>query len=720
MPSESSNLSRRHFLYGSALTAGAVVLAACSSNDSGGSGGGTAGGSPAGGPTANPTGPHVGSEVKALPNPASFTEAPALKGKGLPAVADRLPASPLVTPHRWIERGTYGGSLNMTVFGSTGMANASSCREFFYGISPTRWINDGLDISPGTADRWSSNADSTEWTIHFREGLKWSDGHPFTVDDIIFWYEDIATPGNDAQTVPPDCVSAKGTPCTMTKVDESTLKITYDAPQPLVPDYLAEFAKGNIGQNGPIWVMPSHYLKQFHPKYNKSVPKSWDTTGGLWEQKADWLRNPDCPTLTGFRCKSFDNAKGVVLERNPYYYVVTKDGDQLPYLDTINITIYQNAQSIKLAVQQGKVDYCHGPYNQIDLADVSTLSRTKDSGNYKILMWNSGSGTAEIFFLNYDYVAIDEKYGKLFRDKRFRQAISYAYDRKAVQKAQYFQTGELTTGTEGVTIAEFHAKPDGPEVYKQWRDAFKDHDPEKAKSLLADIGLKDTNNDGYLEFPDGSKLTIDVPYSADISDTNGAIDDRLVADAKAVGIRMVRRPIPPLSYGDEWNAGKFMARTNWEISNDGSVLVYPQWTVPLEATRWAPLEGSWNLLAGSPTQKQEAHLPPAKRHPPRMPPEKGSPVDRLTKLYNQTKLETDAMKRNQLVWKMFQIHITEGPFFIGSVANYPQVITHHVDLQNVPGRDNLALGGLTNPWGFPTPAAYETEAYFWKNPDQHA
>ena len=85
------------------------------------------------------------------------------------------------------------------------------------------------------------------------------------------------------------------------------------------------------------------------------------------ETKADWHRNPDCPTMTGFKCKSFDNTKGVVLERNPYYWCVMPNGDQLPYLDEIQINVVTDAEAGKLQVQQGSVDYCHGPFNQITL-----------------------------------------------------------------------------------------------------------------------------------------------------------------------------------------------------------------------------------------------------------------------------------------------------------------------------------------------------------------
>ncbi|HVX46893.1 MAG TPA: ABC transporter substrate-binding protein [Mycobacteriales bacterium] len=717
------SVSRRHFCYLAATAAGSAVLAACSSRSSDSSSAPQNGGPPSSSAAPNTSRPHIGgsagSATRSLPKPATFQDAPSLRGKGLPPVEERLPENPYVIPHNWVGRGRYGGVLNTTVLGSTGLMNAGAIYEHFYGFSPVRWLNDGLDIGPGTAEKWSSNADATVWTVQFRKGLKWSDGHPMTVDDVLFWYNDMVRPGHDALTVPPDCLSADGTPCEMSRVDDVTLKLTFNAPQPLVPDYLAAQVKGNIAQHAPTWIMPKHYLKQFHPKYNPDVPKDWDAVGGTWEIKADWIRNPECPTLTGYRCASFDNNKGVVLERNPYYYAVTKEGDQLPYIDTWRITLVQDLNVVKLQLQQGKMDYCHGTSTGLDLSDVSTLSKTKKSGNYNILLWNNGTGTGSIFYFNYDYIAKDPKYGKLIRDKRFIRAISHAMDRDTARKSIYFQQGETTTGTMSPNAIEFHTQAEGPKIYAQWRDSYKKHDLAKAKSLLAEMGLKDVNGDGYVEFPDGSKLTIEIPYAADISGIFEAADDLLVANAKAAGIRMVRRPIAPEAWSDQWTSGTLMSHTNDGITDGPNFLVYPQWMIPLEPSRWAPLEGSWNSLTGSPKQQEELGVAPIKRHPPRMAPEKGGPIAKLVDLYNQTKLEPDPMKRHQLCWQMVRVHIEDGPFFLGAVANYPEVSTHNLDLKNVPEAKNLALGGNDGTWVVPSPAAYDPECWFWSDPDQH-
>ncbi|HEY2172665.1 MAG TPA: ABC transporter substrate-binding protein, partial [Mycobacteriales bacterium] len=662
-----------------------------------------------------------GSAKKPLAPPKSFSESPTLasqvKAGKLPAVAKRLPDSPYVVPHNWLGKGKYGGTMNMITFTSQGTAKADSNREFFYGHSLLRYLNDGLDVGPGLVEKWSSNADTSEWTLHFRKGLKWSDGVAFSTADILFWWQDIILPGHYAQVPPDECRSGKGTLVKMKAVDPLTLTMTFDAPAPLTADRLAMWVNGAIGLNGPIWVLPKHYAKQFHPKYNPKVPKNWDSVGGLWEQKTDWMRNPACPVLIGYKCKKFDNNTGVTLERNPYYWAVSKDGDQLPYIDEIIITDVQDAQVGKLEVQQGKVDFCMGYFTQIDLSDVSSLAQNKAKASTDIVLWDSGSGTGSIFFLNFDYP--DAKLRNLFREPKFRQAISLAVSRDVLQKSLYFQTGYPTTGTLSAKAIEYQVNSQGVQTFHEWRDSFVKQDVKKAKSLLAELGLKDTNGDGYVEMPDGSKLSIRIDYSADISQTEAAKDNQLVQDAKAIGLRMTRNPVSPQSYADQWEAGQLMSHTNWEVGDGPNHLVYPQWLVPIENTRWAPLEGQFYAVRGTPAEHQELNVNPWKRNPPRMQPDAGGPIAAIWKIYDQSKVEPDFMKRTQLVWKMIKIHVDQGPFFTGTVGNYPQVVVAKTDLRNIPRKENLAQGGFVNPWVHPTPAVYDPECWFWDNPTQH-
>ncbi|MGW5362799.1 ABC transporter substrate-binding protein [Actinopolymorpha pittospori] len=699
-------LDRRTFLYGSALTAGAVMLGACSSGDGGGAS--SAGGKATNGPTGK------GSETKPLQAPAKFQEAPMLsaqvKSGGLPAVDKRLPTEPYVVPHRWLEPGKYGGNLLLSVPAT----NDLQIREYMYGHSLLRFINDGLDVAPGLVSSWEANDDASEWTLHFREGLKWSDGEPWTTADIMFWWEDMVLNEEHSEVPPDEARSGKGTIMKLTAPDERTLVLKFDAPAPLTALRLAGYTKRG---NGATWMEPKHYLKQFHPRYNKAVKKNWASADGEFERKRDYSANAECPTMSGWRLKSYRDGRQAIWERNPYYWCVDKAGRQLPNIDTLTFTVVDDPEVGRLQMQEGKLDYVHGPFSGLTLADVSGFKQTAQRSSLEVLLWDSGSGTGSMFFFNYDHK--DERMRALIREPKFRQALSLAVNRAEIKKSIYFETGEPTTGTMSPKAVEYQVNDQGKQVYRQWRDSFVKYDPAQAKTLLDGIGVVDKDGDGLREMPDGTKLKIRLDYPADTTKDHQQKNNLLKRDWEAIGVKVNLNPVPPDAYGDQWNSGALESQCAWEVGNGPDHLTQPAWLIPIEPTRWAPLEGQFYNVRGTPAEKQQLDVDPFKRTPPRMAPDPKGPIAKLWKLYDQSKLEPDEVKRRQLAWEMVKVHVTDGPFYMGTVANTPQLVLVHKDLRNVPRRDNLALGGFVNPWQHPTPAVYDPETYFWSNPDEH-
>jgi len=737
-PAARHGRTRRSFLLASAAGVGGAILAGCG-GDGGGSGTGgntpassaspspsassaqqTTGGSQGGGETGSGQGSSSkkGSSKSPLKAPAKLTEAPEfaalVKAGKLPELSKRLPENPYVIPHNWVERGKYGGSLKMNIVATAD----GTVAEYFYGFSPLRLLNDGITVGPGVAEKWETNADTSEWTFHFRKGLKWSDGKPWTTADIMFWWKYMANyDAYTAEGVPDECKSGKGTIAKFTAVDDYTLKITFDAPTPLTAIKMASYVNGCRG-NGASWMAPAHYVKQFHPEFNKKVPKSWSSPGGQWETHCDYKANPKCPTITAFRLKDFHTGKSQTWERNPYSYVVSRDGDQLPYLDGIVMSVVQDPQVGKLQITQGSVDYAHGPFNAIQLADVSTLMSARKKSAIDVFFWDTDSGTAAITFLNYDYK--DDDYRKLFREPKFRQALSHAFNRKEARQSIYFNQGEPTTGTVGPKGSEFVVPADGPKYYKNWMESYVEFDQAKAKKLLDSLGVVDKNGDGLRELPNGRKLQLRIDLQADATDEFKHKDNQLVRDWKAVGIDARVHPVPPDSFGDYWADGTYMIHSDWEASGPvNSLLTNASWMVPIEPARWAPLEGQMYAVRGTKAEHQELDVDPYKRKPPRMAPEKGGPVEKLWKLLDESKVEPDTVKRNKLFFQMCKIMVSDGPFFMGTVANYPAVEVVKNGLMNVPRRDNLYLGGATNPWGHPTPAVYDLGTFFWDEPSKH-
>jgi peptide/nickel transport system substrate-binding protein len=700
-------LTRRTMLHLSAVAAGSVILANCSPQQTGGTDSGDKGESPV-------SDALKGSKTEPMPIPAKFSESPELaklvKSGELPPVEERLPDKPYVVPHNWVKPGKYGGVISTV----TGDSESGGHAEFMYGHSLLRWLNDGQDIGPGLVESWESNADATEWTLHFRSGVKWSDGEPWTTADIMFWWEDMVLNEEHSEVPPDEAKSGKGTLMEMTAPDDLTIVMSFDAPAPLTADRLAMWVKRG---NGPGWMEPKHYMKQFHPKYNKDVPKDWATEKGEFDTKRIWARNPECPVLTGWKCGSYAEGKKVVYERNPYYWCVAPDGAQLPYLDKLVFNVVENPEVQKLQATEGKINFLYAGFTSIFLSDVSTLKQTEDKTKLRVNLWDAGDGSGSLVFFNQDYR--EPKMRELIRNAKFRQALSHAYNRKDVQKAVYFNTGELTTGTMSPKGIEFHVNDEGKQVYKAWRDSYIKYDPELAKKILDEIGVVDKDGDGKREMPDGTKLRVHLDYHADSAPEHVQKNELLARDWQAIGIDAKLNPVAPDGYGDQWRFGRLMTNTNWETGDGPNCLVYPQWMVPIESSRWAPLQGEYYNVRGTPAEKEEQDVDPYKRTPPRMEPEPGGPIERLWKLYDQSKVEPDEMKRHQLVWEMIKIHISDGPWLLGVCANTPYIVLVHDDMKNVPRKENLALGGFAAPWIHPTPAVYDPETWYWENPDQH-
>ncbi|MGI6209118.1 MAG: ABC transporter substrate-binding protein, partial [Anaerolineae bacterium] len=182
-----SRLTRRHFLYMSGLAATATV-AAC-------------GAAPVQQPTAEPAPSQAtepAPEATAAPPEATtaptagtgkYSEAPELAAKvaagELPPVDERLPLEPLVI-EPVSEIGQYGGVWRQLHMGSADVAqNSYKTAEYWGKFNP-----EGV-IVPNIAKGWEFSEDGKSLTIYMREGMKWSDGAPFTADDVMFWYNDI-------------------------------------------------------------------------------------------------------------------------------------------------------------------------------------------------------------------------------------------------------------------------------------------------------------------------------------------------------------------------------------------------------------------------------------------------------------------------------------------------------------------------------------------------
>ena len=620
----------------------------------------------------------------------------------IPAVNVRLPKAPLVLiPIDGVK--VYGGSIHTLTSSWAG----GDMEETQYGHSPLRWIKDGLEIAPGMCDTWSTNANNTQWTVHIREGLKWSDGAQVTVDDILFWWNDLVDPNypGGPDGIPDFGYDGAGL-ATFTKVDDFTLTISYTTPAPLTGYRLAMWVKGNIG---PRWIAPAHYLKQFHPKYNPIYP---DFTVLL--EKIFFRTNPACPSLDPWVCVQYTPADEthpnlqIIWRRNPYYYAVDPDGNQLPYIDEwiedgIDDRLTQISQ-----VKAGQVDFLH--FHSLLLTDIPNLQGGQVQGNYELRLLDSGSGTGMVYFWNYDHPDLNKR--TLYRTPKFKQAMSLALNRPLIQTSVYHGYGVPTTGTMSPKAYEFNFNDEARSRYIGYRDAFVAYDPAQARTLLESINVKDINTDSWREYPDGSPLLLHVDVPDNASPECMAVLSIALQNWWAVGLNVQSNIIPANEFN--WQNGQGDIHTNWEVGDGPNHLLYPSWMVPNEPERWAPLCGRTFQYRGTPWENTDCSVDPWARTPPRYCSTDieyaGTPVAQIQQIFLQAEIEPDLLKRVQYVWQILDIH-KSNVFYLGTVGNYPRIEIVNKNLHNVPTREQLALGGIINPWIIPYPAIANPETW---------
>ena len=429
-------------------------------------------------------------------------EAPALAklaadGK-LPALASRLPANPMVVTVEKI--GTYGGTLRR---GLRGSSDHNGILKVIGNQSLVRWNLEFTKVLPNVADRWEVNAAATEFTFHLRPGMKWSDGHAFGADDIVFAVEDCAKNGELYRSTPSPLVIANKAGV-VTKIDDATVRFTFAQPYAMFLEMLAT----PLGQHPTLFAR--HYCSQFHPKYNPQLAElvkaaNLSDWGTLFRNKCGDIEipsrwgNPERPTLDPWVIKEAytGGAQRVTAERNPYFWQVDTDGRQLPYIDRLNFSISQDVESLMIDAVSGRLDMQDRHIST--LQNKPTLSKNAKAGGYRLVeLIASGSQQVQIY-LNLTHK--DPKLREMFANKEFRSALSLGINRAEIIELVYLgQSEPFQTGP----------RPGHPWYHEKLARQFVDFDQKSANATLDRLGYARKDSQGFRLRPDGQKVFFSV------------------------------------------------------------------------------------------------------------------------------------------------------------------------------------------------------------------
>ncbi len=607
----------------------------------------------------------------------------------LPPVAERVGPEPLVLD---------GGSIGN--YGGTWLRAATSDFDVFiieyrFGYSGLfRWSPLGHPIVPHLATRVEQSDDMRTFVVHLRKGVRWSDGHPYTTDDLLFWWqhEDLSDTVGDG--APARWLTVRGGETTLEKLDDHRIRFRFEHPYGTFLENLASFSL-------EMSSAPAHYLRKYHPDLGDpafieremralgfSSPRSLYTN-------IKRFSNPSCPRLWPWVPRSHSPSSPYVYVRNPYYFAVDPEGNQLPYIDRLQFDI-KSPQMLPLAIAGGQVTMQgrHLKYENY----TELMSRQKDAG-FRVLHWYPASRSSWVIQPNLNrLVRSDDPSTKdkaaLLGDKRFRQALSLAIDRETIIEAEY--NGQ-------VEPAQVEPGPESDFHHPGLRKAFIEHDPERASALLDELGLDGRDLDGMRTFPDGSTMTFYLNFSPFTGIGPGQF---VVDDWRDVGVRAIAREQARTLFYTKKDSGDFDFMV-WVSESDFFPLLEPRLFAPPDpeaffATRW----GRWFQSGGfyHPDEKlsdKRAQGPP-RDHP--MYAAYEAYVDSIGALTREEQVSRFSKVLDIAAENLWTINIADAPPFLVVVDD---------DLRNVPP---LAMYGNATR----TPANAGLETYYFESPQDSA
>ena len=430
-----------------------------------------------------------------------------------------LPAQPLV--RELPEVGTrggrfvYGQTINPKTFNAM-MANETSSTDItdlaFVGLAGFDKVTQ--TESPEIAASWEVSPDDLTWTFHLRDGARFSDGHPITSEDVLFSFE-VAYDETLHPSVQ-DLVMMDGKKFEISAPDAKTVVIRSPSPNAMM-----------VSLAGSVKILPKHILE---PAYKNGAFASAYTVSTLPDQIV---------TSGGWVIKQYVAGEKTVLGRNPYWYRVDQKNNRLPYLNELVFIVVPDQDAADLKFRSGELD----GLENVKPENYKYYEDHQKDGTY-VLLDLGPRMTTNFFWFNLNRVhkaTQGKKVGEpwvgatkyaWFSNPAFRRAVSMSVDREAIIKSVFFgyAVKNWSTSTPGVA---------------QWYDPTItrfDYNPDEAKRLLAGLGWKDRNGDGFLEDASGNTVSFTMQTNGDNKMRVG-MANFIRDDLAKVGIKVLLTPI---------------------------------------------------------------------------------------------------------------------------------------------------------------------------------
>jgi peptide/nickel transport system substrate-binding protein len=496
--------------------------------------------------------------------------------------------------------------------------------------------------------------DGRIFTLRLREGHRWSDGAPFTTEDFRYFWEDVANNEQLSPFGPPWEMLVEGEPPVVEIIDPLTVRYSWASPNPFFLPALA-------GARPLFIYRPAHYLKQFHEKYADPAELARKIEA---DRARDWAQlhgrrdrmyrfdNPDLPTLQPWVMRTRPPAERFIAERNPYYHRVDTAGQQLPYIDRVILNVV-DGKLIPVKTGAGETDL---QARGLVFSDATFLKDSEEVSHLETRLWRSGRGAHLALYPNLN--AADEVWRELFRDVRFRRALSLGVNRDDINKTFYFGLGIGGNNT---------VLPESPLYKPEYRYAWASHDPAEANRLLDEIGLTRRDARGIRLLPDGRPMDLIIEFAGQGTEESDVLE--LLKEAwLELGIAIYSKPLQREVLRNRIFAGTTLM-TMWYGLENG---------IP------SPEMSPWEF---APTSQQQYQWPKWGQYFETQG-EAGEAPDlpfatELLGLYDDWRMATSDDERQRIWHRMLEIN-ADQVFSIAVVAGVPQPIAVSDQLKNVP------------------------------------
>jgi len=589
----------------------------------------------------------------------------------LPEIDERLPSEPgVVEPLEAI--GKYGGTWRRAHTNLSLSSRRASEALLIFG-------RDATTLETNVASEWEVSNDGKVFTFYLRKGQKWSSGEPFSVDDIMFWYEDVLLNEELSPSLPSWWMPG-GEAGTVEKVDDYTVRFTFSAPHGVLADQIP--FRGHA-----IVTYPMHYLQQFHAKYGDKAEldqmiaeRGFEQWFQLFGNRRDWERNHDFPVHGPWKITNGDWTTHEIADRNPYYFKVDPEGNQLPYIDKL-VNAITDTEMVPMKVVGGEVD--KQAWNTA-IANYTLYIENQEKGDYKVYIWNYGSsGTA--MHVNAarkveDGDAAGQELRELLQNRDFRTALSKSIDRDELNTLNY----------KGLAAPVLELFPESvksdPEI-----QALYEYDVDASNQILDDLGLTERDGEGYRLMASGERLelfiTCHVSYAVHMD-----VAEVVTGYWREVGVRGTLDPTPNETWWPRVRAGEVDV-VGYEADYTAPNLfwlTYPRALFPVEtSTYWGPRYGSYYATGGNEGEEATGDL------------------KKLQDLYEECLVTLDLEQRKALTDQAFYL-LAYNLWPIHTVASRPEPCIVKNGFRNVP-----ELGFMA--WPVYGERTTKQEQYFWDN-----